>query len=304
MDEYVVKKVQEIKNKIRNCTHEELYNIVIEEGEFGMSGINGKNKYTIPSEFYDDIKRALDEEKLLREVKYRGADDSLFEIVNNRRTVGDDVLENFIETDEQIKGKRELQRNARQARKKNEKRNIKKKTNKSKNKPKFDKAKEKKGKKIRTLVLAIGMTSVAAIGAMHGISEIQADAKAYNNTAATVEGLDENQIYNKAEEELKQKIANAIGVKPEDIRLVLEHLDSTTTVTKIKAGDKTFEWTEDKRGINTGNMSGKISKMISGLKNARDRKSAIRVLSEVENNDISFEDGKLTNEKSDDGEER
>lgn len=310
MDISTKNRMEEIRNKIQNSTYEELMNTkIIEEDKAIESGIGDLTIYYVPKEYLHDLQLTLNETIQLRRSKK--------EIDNQRRRREDDEaiewgssryhdygnFEKRPETPEQRARRLKAESKMREAKKRIEKRNIK---NKPNNKRKIKKSKENRGKKIRTVLISLGLGTIATIGAFQGISAIQADTNDYNNTATTVVDLDENQISKKAEEELKQKLADAIGVDPEEISFSVSRPDSSTTITEINTQNENFRRVEDGRGINEGNMPGDISRLITEMKNVHSREDAIRVLSKIENKSISYKDGKLEGNRQTEreGEER
>ena len=74
MERNVEKIIDQIKNKIRNGSNSVIENIEIKQGEYGgkvaVSGRGNKTIYYIPMEYFDDLKRTLDEEIQLRDIKF------------------------------------------------------------------------------------------------------------------------------------------------------------------------------------------------------------------------------------------
>ena len=243
MEPKTLEMIEKVKRKIENASYDELKNIVIKQGDFGIYGKGNKTIYFIPKEYYFDLYYTLNETMQLRRSKKevedqerREKDDEAIECGSSRyHDYGN--FEKRPETPEQRARRLKAESKMREAKKRIEKRNIK---NKPNNKRKIKKSKENRGKKIRTVLISLGLGTIATIGAVHGISAIQADTNDYNNTATTVVDLDENQISKKAEEELKQKLADAIGVDPKEISFSVSNPDSSTTITEINTQDENF----------------------------------------------------------------
>lgn len=306
MDKSVQSRVEEIKNKIRTCTDEELENIFIEEGNPKVINIGDSKKivYSVPIEYLHDLQLTINEEKEHRNIKFRKENIGVMGIVNNVPRLTSDELDKYVETDEQRKRRREIQRKTR--RKRGLKTNI-------RNKPKKETKKNKyKGKKLKMIIATIGIGTAATIGIANGIAGMTANAREYDQVAATVQDLSEDQIVKKAEKILEKEISEATGERTEDISISDGWNDSSTYVTTVTAGENMYKYVKDYRGANEGTTSKSISNLISEIKNTNgSREKAITSLKDAkkfkEKYKITVKDGKLVEQernKNYEGEER
>ena len=305
MDEKNKSWIEKIKRKIESSTYDELKNIIIEEGKFGIYGKGNKTIYSVPSEYYYDLYYTLNETMQLRKVKSRSEDDDAINLgSSNYRKRTDYDLENFsprTETPEQRAKRLKLEAKRRRRRKKNEKRNLK---NKPNDKKKFNKSKEKAGKKVRKMIAVLLLSSVAITAGIRGVSRAYADSRYYDYVASTVEGLSDEEIAKKAESMLKEEISRATGEKVENIKFSDSWKDSSSHVATVTAGDQEYRYLEDLRGgdiLGENTMDRNIYELISNMNNVagKDRKEVINALksSMKLNNKVTVKDGKLVESK-------
>lgn len=312
MDKPTEKWIEEIKSKIENSTNEELMDIELEEGKkFGIYGKGNKTIYSIPREYFYDLKLTLNETLQFRKIEESEAnkkrmidDDVAIRLGSSQyRRIPNEVLNNFDESDEVRKKSRELQRKARQIRRKNQKRDIKNKPQKpKKNTRRFKKTQNKTGKKIRNIIIALGLSTVLITSGAQGISRAYADSMDYDYVASTVENLNDDEIAKKAENMIKEEISKATGEKVEDISISDSWRDSSSYVTKIRAGEQEYTYLEDLRGgdiFGENTMSKSIYQLVSEMNNVKgkDRKEVIKALKKSmdfsKNKDIEVKNGKL-----------
>ena len=306
MDENTKKMIEKIKSKIENATYDELKDIIIEEGNFGIYGKEDKTIYTVPGEYYYDLYYTLNETKQLRSIKNRSEDDEAIELgSSNYKRVSKDVLEKFsprVETPEERAKRLKFESKRRKAKRKYEKRKIRSAIQKSKNSNTFNKAKNKNGKKIMQIIAAIGLSAVAITGAVQGISKAYADSKDYDYVASTVENLNEDEIAKKAEIMLKEEISKATGENIENISFLDDWRGSSLHFAQIKAGNQEYRYIDDLRGgdvFGENTMSKNLFKLVLEMNNAKGkgRREVIEALKNSmnfsKNKDIKVKDGKL-----------
>lgn len=104
----------------------------------------------------------------------------------------------------------------------------------------------------------------------------------YNETAAAVESLDENEIRGSIEDILKREISSATGAELEDIDISQYVMGSSFERTEVEAGDATYRYDRDLRSpFNWGNTlkSGGLRSIIDAVNDAKgDRKALIKAL--------------------------
>lgn len=309
MDRNIQKRIEEIRRIIENSTYEELKNIRILEENKAIAGVkNDVTIFYVPKEYVHDLKLSVNETMQLRrsknetekEKREQEEDIALNLGSSNYRKTHTDVLDNFSENGKYYHKKIRSDRKARTKRK-----NIKKKVT-NNNRSKFNKAKEKKIKKIRNIIIALAISGTAINVAATQISKAKADAEEYNYVASTVENLNEDDIAKKAEEILKEEISKATGEKVEDISFSDSWTDSSTHIAKIEAGGQEYRYVEDLRGgdvFGNNTMSKNIYNLILEMNNAKgkDRKEVIRALKDSMNfssrKDIVLKGGKLVEAK-------
>lgn len=315
MDAYTEKRMKEIKKQIQNSTLEELLNTQILEEEKAIEAGNTRERiFYAPNKYLHDLRLTLNEtiqrrkskeeiEKKQRKTK----DDEAMELGSSNYRRKDHNFATFEETDEErlrrIKARNQLNRTIKNIRKKrDEKEKIKSAPRKTKNNNRFNKSKNKTGKKIRNIFLALAVSGIAITGVAQGISTAHANSREYDYIASTVENLDENQIAQKAENILKEEISKATGENIENISFSDSWRDSSSHIAKIKAGNQEFRYLDDLRGgdvFGENTMSNNIFKLVLEMNNAKgkDRKEVIEALRKSmnfsKNKNIRIENGKL-----------
>ena len=282
--------VKEMLERIENSSYDDVKKMKAEVGEKTGYSKNAKGEITFivtTRKDFDEVNRRLAETKLLLEFKREKQNkqerikDSEATHLANRNYYN---IENFIrktETYEEKKKRWKTQRKIREVQKQCERK-----------KEKEQKRRSKEGKrKIKNRIIAGLLIGIAVTSAAQGASAIHTDAKQYNETSKLVEGMDVDQIYDKAEDELKVRIAKWLGISKDDVHLIYEQIDSSMEITKIIAGDKELIFHTDPKGYDSGDYSKKISKTIKDIQERKDDiRSSINTLSAAINVKLPSED--------------
>ncbi len=288
MERNVEKIIEQIKNKIRNGSNSVIENIEIKQGEYGgkvaVSGRGNKTIYYIPMEYFDDLKRTLDEEIQLRDIKFRDETDQAFAIANSGlKKVSKSDLENFEqkqETTEEIKERAKREARQRQARRNIDIRNKRIEQRKIKYQ-KFNKAKDKHGKKIRNVILVLGLGTAAITGAVQGISTMNANAAETNKLNEQYSNLSTEQINEISINNIKDQISEGTNVNKDEIKIYDANRTSSGTEVTVKIGDEYYTHTndyEDFIDLNDDSLDRNISTLILEIKEADTKQKSIEAL--------------------------
>lgn len=230
--------------------------------------------YYLPKEKYEsykanggvlDNREILEKEAKMAELKYEKETEKVLDIIDiNRKKRNNNNIELY--------APRQVQR-----RDVSPKRNIKNSPSKAKNK----KCKSSKKDYIKASVAA----ALIVIGMAAGVCGIEKqidNTNRYNETAATVETMSDDEIRESIEDILKQEISEATGEKVEDIRFSQHSIDSATQRTEVKVGENEYTYDDDLRSpVNIGNTlkSYTIKELIDETNSSStDRKSLIKAL--------------------------
>ena len=286
MDPNVKNRVYELLEKFKKMSNNELKNYEIIEGDENSKaipvGIKGKKIVYIPSEFFNMVISARDKALESREFNAKNAE--AFKLANSRvnREEREDAINNFDETrtQEQISQKARLDAKGRRARiniakkrEQQEHREIKQK--------KFNNAREKHGKKIRNVILVLGLGTAAITGAVQGISSLNANAAETNKLNEQYGNLSIEQINDISINNIKDQISEETKSNKEDISIFNANRTSSGTEVTVKIGDEYYTHTndyEDFIDLNDDSLDRNISTLILEIKEADTKQKSIEAL--------------------------
>ena len=286
MDPNVKNRVYELLEKFKKMSNNELKNYDIIKGDENSKaipvGIKGKKIVYIPSEFFNMVISARDKALESREFNAKNAE--AFKLANSRvnREEREDAINNFDETrtQEQISQKARLDAKGRRARiniakkrEQQEHREIKQK--------KFNNAREKHGKKIRNVILVLGLGTAAITGAVQGISSLNANAAETNRLNEQYSNLSTEQIKEISMNNIKDQISEGTNANKDDIKIYDAKRTSQGTEVTVKIGDEYYTHTNEYKefvDFNDDSLDRNISTLILEIKEADTKQKSIEAL--------------------------